>query len=347
MEMAKRIIKSNSSEVDLGFIKAFNDLKKQVSEEKILDRSYPWYILHLSLNLAGMGVGAYLFYIANNIWVILASCMVSAFFTVQWGGIMHDAGHLGIAKSKKWNNFWGRVACSITGTSFSEWNAKHNNHHNHVNEENADSDLMVPVLSYTIERARSRTGWQRRLVPIQNWLYLIIFSVATFSFRVNHFMFLMKFLRSKKGWSEMGIFLVSNFIWLAVPIIMKGWLGVVWVVVVNIAISQYIAHIFAPNHKGMPEIAPGVKLTFFEQQIITARNLVDHWLIDYVYLGLNYQIEHHLFPSCPRPNQPKLAVLVRAFCKKMSLPYEEVKPWDVDRILFTELREVARQFRIA
>ncbi len=345
--MAKRIVKSNTKEKDLGFIQAFNELKKQVAEEKILDRSYPWYILHLSLNLVGMTVGAFLFYISNNILGILASCLVTAFFTVQWGGMMHDAGHLGITKSKRWNNFWGMVACGITGTSFSEWNAKHNNHHNHVNEEDEDGDLKVVVLSYTLERAKNRPLWQQKLIPFQHWLYLPIFSLATFSFRINHFMFLIKFLKNKKGWLELAIFMVSNFVWLVVPIMMKGWLGVAWVIIVNLTISQYIAHIFAPNHKGMPEIAPGVKLTFFEQQIITARNLIDTWLIDYVYLGLNYQIEHHLFPSCPRPNQPKLAKLVRAFCKKMSLPYEEVKPWEVDRILFTELRAVAKQFRIA
>ena len=57
---------------------------------------------------------------------------------------------------------------------------------------------------------------------------------------------------------------------------------------------------FAPNHKGMPTIAPEEELDFLRRQVLTSRNVRGGLLTDFALGGLNYQIEHHLFPSMPR-----------------------------------------------
>ena len=59
---------------------------------------------------------------------------------------------------------------------------------------------------------------------------------------------------------------------------------------------------FAPNHKGMPIVPAGVKMDFFSKQVRTSRNISGGWWATILMGGLNYQIEHHLFPSMPRPH---------------------------------------------
>ncbi len=62
---------------------------------------------------------------------------------------------------------------------------------------------------------------------------------------------------------------------------------------------------------------------FLRRQVLTSRNVRGGWLVDYARGGLNYQIEHHLFPSMPRPNLPRVQSLVREFCTQHDLPYRE------------------------
>ena len=64
----------------------------------------------------------------------------------------------------------------------------------------------------------------------------------------------------------------------------------------------YMGASFAPNHIGMPIIGRDVKLDFFSKQVLTSRNVSGGWWATALMGGLNYQIEHHLFPSMPRPH---------------------------------------------
>jgi fatty acid desaturase len=71
-------------------------------------------------------------------------------------------------------------------------------------------------------------------------------------------------------------------------------------------------------------LSQGQKLPFFYQQVITSRNLADHWLLNFLTGGLNHQIEHHLFPAAPRTHYVVTRPLVQALCAKTGVPYQEV-----------------------
>jgi fatty acid desaturase len=86
----------------------------------------------------------------------------------------------------------------------------------------------------------------------------------------------------------------------------------------------YMGLLFAPNHKGMPvRSGAGEALDWATRQILTARNLVSNRVIDSLYDGLNYQIEHHLFPRMPSGNLRRARPMLRRFCAENSLPYVE------------------------
>jgi fatty acid desaturase len=80
---------------------------------------------------------------------------------------------------------------------------------------------------------------------------------------------------------------------------------------------------FAPNHKGMPIVPADVRIDFLRRQVLMSRNIRGGRLTDVAMGGLNYQIEHHLFPSMPRPGLRKAQPIVRAYCLERGIPYTE------------------------
>jgi fatty acid desaturase len=85
----------------------------------------------------------------------------------------------------------------------------------------------------------------------------------------------------------------------------------------------YLGCTFAPNHKGMPMLTGDDRLDFLRRQVLTSRNVRGGRLIDVLLGGLNYQIEHHLFPNMPTPNLRRAQPIVRAYCARMDISYAE------------------------
>jgi fatty acid desaturase len=85
----------------------------------------------------------------------------------------------------------------------------------------------------------------------------------------------------------------------------------------------YLGASFAPNHKGMPILRRQDEHDFLRRQVLTSRNIRGNWLTDLALGGLNYQIEHHLFPSMPRPNLRRSQPLISEFCRQHGLPYAQ------------------------
>ena len=88
---------------------------------------------------------------------------------------------------------------------------------------------------------------------------------------------------------------------------------------------------FAPNHKGMPLVPATTKLDFLRRQVLMSRNVRGSRFVDFAMGGLNYQIEHHLFPSMPRPNLGARSPLVRAYCERAGRRLHRGRPARVVR----------------
>jgi fatty acid desaturase len=99
--------------------------------------------------------------------------------------------------------------------------------------------------------------------------------------------------------------------------------AVAFIAVQQAVFSVYLGCSFAPNHKGMPLIEPGAEMSFAQRQVVTARNIRGGLFTDLLLGGLNYQIEHHLFPTMPRPNLARAQYLVRPFCLENNFGYCE------------------------
>ncbi|HEY6743210.1 MAG TPA: acyl-CoA desaturase, partial [Lapillicoccus sp.] len=117
--------------------------------------------------------------------------------------------------------------------------------------------------------------------------------------------------------------------------------AVVFVAVQQGAFGLYMGCSFAPNHKGMPILTPGQEPDYLRRQVLTSRNIRGGRLVDFTLGGLNYQVEHHLFPSMPRPNLRRAQVLVRQFCQEHEINYTETSLVTSYRISLQSLHAVA------
>jgi len=80
---------------------------------------------------------------------------------------------------------------------------------------------------------------------------------------------------------------------------------------------------FAPNHKGMAIVPRESKMDFLRKQVLTSRNITGGVPVTSLMGGLNYQIEHHLFPSMPRPALARAREIVKEHCEQQAVPYTE------------------------
>jgi fatty acid desaturase len=110
--------------------------------------------------------------------------------------------------------------------------------------------------------------------------------------------------------------------------------------------SLYLGISFAPNHKGMPIIQTATATSFARRQVVTARNITGGRFTDFMLGGLNYQIEHHLFPSMPRPNLRRAQGLVRDFCVATDLCYREESFIESFRQIVHHLSDVGAASRV-
>ena len=110
---------------------------------------------------------------------------------------------------------------------------------------------------------------------------------------------------------------------------------------------MYLGCAFALNHKGMPIFSESDQVDFLHRQILTSRNIRGGRFVTLVLGGLNYQIEHHLFPSMPRSSLRSAQPIVRAFCAHHDIAYVESGPLESYRHIVRYLRIVGRSSEAA
>ena len=119
--------------------------------------------------------------------------------------------------------------------------------------------------------------------------------------------------------------------------------AVMFLLVNNVLTGLYMGTSFATNHKAMPLMQE--KLEFLRMQVLTARNVKSNPLSDLWYGGLNYQIEHHLFPSMPRNNYGKAGRIIKAFCQKHSIEHYETGVYQTYKEILQHFHQIAAVLR--
>jgi fatty acid desaturase len=321
------------------------ELRRTVVAAGLLERRYGYYAVRGGTCLALLAIAAALpFLLRPAVWLILAAPFL-AFSVVQVALIGHDAGHLEVFRASRSNWALGSLCWTlVAGVGFWYWNDRHNRHHGHTNDPGSDPDLRgegLLAVAYTEEDGASRSGWRRAAVRYQTLLIPIVVALFAFAFRVEGTLFAWRRLRGARRAVELYLLGANGGLWLG-AVVALGWRGLGLFLASQVVAGVYLAAIIAPNHKGMPVWARGARLSFLERQVLSSRNVAPNALWDFLFGGLNYQIEHHLFPTMPRVNLGRARRIVRPFCLQRGLEYTEVGALASYRMVYAALSRLRK-----
>ncbi|MEK6853948.1 MAG: acyl-CoA desaturase, partial [Nanoarchaeota archaeon] len=277
----------------------------------------------------------------SNFWLQLLLVVGLVFAFLQFAGLGHDAGHQAIFSSRKWNDISGQAVLSLfCGIGYNYWVDRHNSHHANPNHEGKDPDLEVFAL--TDKAILERKDLARFLSEKQHLLFVPITTTFIWGMHPRSIIFNLGMKHSVSRWGEF-LLLVAHFalVWVLPFFFLPAWKAAFFIVLLRSLMGVYFGAIVAANHKGMRVVKEGEELGFVEKQVLTARNVKDNFIVDYLYVGLNYQIEHHLFPTMPRNNFKKCKPMAKKFCAENNLDYEELSVIGSYRAILGELKRVA------
>jgi fatty acid desaturase len=305
----------------------YAQLSKQVKKADLMRRRPGYYAVKIAVTLGLFAGGWVAFGLLGRSWyqLFIAGFLAVAFTQVAFLG--HDAGHRQIFNTRRANDLLGFVHGNLlVGLSFGWWIDKHARHHAHPNTEGADPDIGDGVLAFTSGQARSRTSrLGRTFARSQAWLFFPLLLLEGLNLHVASVRSLCD--RSPRRHSrpiEAALLGIHAAIYLtALFVVLPPGQALAFLAVQQGLFGLYMGASFAPNHKGMPVLAAQDKIDYLRRQVLTSRNIRGGQVTDFILGGLNYQIEHHLFPSMPRPNLRRARALIRPYCDRIGVPYRE------------------------
>jgi fatty acid desaturase len=305
--------------------RAYTEVSQVVRETGLLQRARWFYgIVGAAIALAFGGAITGFILLGDTWYQLLIAGALGIIFT-QVAFLAHEAAHRQILVSGPANDRLGRIlAAGIVGISLSWWNNKHNRHHANPNRVGKDPDIEVDTIRFLEEDAAKVSRLGALVTRKQGWLFFPLLTFEGANLHAHAFRHLFSRGKVEDRWLEIGL-IVARFTVLLVPIFWFLPLGMAFAFLgVQLAVfGVYMGASFAPNHKGMPVIAADAKLDFFSKQVRTSRNIRGGWWATALMGGLNYQVEHHLFPSMARPNLAKAREIVIEQCRTRGVPYTE------------------------
>lgn len=311
----------------------YSEILKRVKAEGLLTKKPSFYIKRFAIiSAASVALWALVVVVAATglSWAIaIPAVMLLGVAAAQYGFIAHETSHRQVFLSNKRNDFYGRIIANLfAGLSYGFWMRKHNQHHRTPNQINTDPDIHIRVLAFRTEDMVAKSKPERIITKNQGWLFPVLLTLTGFDLLMDSFVAI--FTKSKNGkalkgrFSEFSMMTFRQGLPIAALMLLFGPIfgALLWVAFM-MTFGLFMGGAFAPNHKGMPLIPEDSKISFFERQVLTSRNVRPSWLKDNLMGGLNYQVEHHLFPSMPRPSLVRAREIVIEFCKEKNIPYTE------------------------
>jgi fatty acid desaturase len=296
-----------------------------VRESGLLHRTRWFYLGLVALLTLALGGAITGFILLGDSWFQLLMAAALGLIFTQFAFLAHEASHRQVLESGPANDRAGRIlAAGVVGISYSWWMTKHTRHHANPNRVGKDPDIEFDTISFTETDAARQRGLLALIARRQGWLFFPLLTLEGLNLHARSIRTLFDRGPVKGRWIELGLIAVRFAVYLG---------AIFWVLPLGMAFAflgvqlavfgVYMGASFAPNHKGMPLIPADVKLDFLSKQVLTSRNISGGLWASALLGGLNYQVEHHLFPNMPRPHLAKAREIVREHCRTLDVPYTE------------------------
>lgn len=297
-----------------------------------------WRLFHKTLVLVPLAVIIYISLLVFTLpaWAALVLCVLMGLTIPAIGfNVMHDACH-GAYSSKRWvNETLGLTMNALGGNAFF-WKQKHNIlHHTYTNIEGLDDDIAQTKLlrQSPTQPHMAIHKYQHIYLPIAYGMTMFMWALygdyrKYFCGRINNTSLQpMKRADHITFWISKVLYV---FFYIVLPIMIVGFVN--WLIgyfIINLITGLILAYVFQLAHavEGPEFESAGVEDKMIEtewavHQVKTTanfapRNKILGWFVG----GLNYQVEHHLFPRISHIHYPALSKIVREQCERFQLPY--------------------------
>lgn len=306
-------------------ISEFSALLHTVRDAGLLRRSRTFYFVNFGvITVAFIAAWVGFAFLHNSWYSLLIAAALGLIFT-QYAFLGHEAAHRQIFESGKANEVAGRILADFfVGMSFSWWMNKHTRHHGNPNTVSKDPDIEPDFIIFLDEDAAKTKGLAAKLTERQGWLFFPALLLEGINLHQHAYRTVFSRKKVDKRAFSITLLMVRNVAYLATVFTFMP-LGMAFAFLgVQLGIfGLYMGASFAPNHIGMPILEADSKVDFLRRQVLTSRNIVGGWFMNIFMGGLNYQVEHHLFPNMPRTHLRKANEIVREYCEVREIPYTE------------------------
>uniref|UniRef100_A0A0R3S3N1 FA_desaturase domain-containing protein n=1 Tax=Elaeophora elaphi TaxID=1147741 RepID=A0A0R3S3N1_9BILA len=256
------------------------------------------------------------------------SALVLGLAWQQLGWLIHEYAHHQHFKNHYWNDIITYIVGNLLqGFSSGGWKEQHNMHHAATNIIGRDGDIdLMPFWAVVPSDLQQMQGsWILKLIPYQHIYWTIAFPFLRISWLLQSIIFVANMSNSPfeviycLSYIKQRLALLLHW---SMVLTQLYYLPTFQIRLIYFFISQLfagflLAHVVTYNHYSTPKFMRN----YVCLQLHTTRNMRPGIFIDWLWGGLNYQIEHHLFPSMPRHNLKTVMPLVKQFCIENNLPY--------------------------
>ena len=312
--------------------------------EKSIKKTGDWRLFIKTFILLGTAAASYFVLMFSHI-SALPALLLAALFGYASAcigfSVMHDANHGSYSPNQKLNDFVGFIASNGLGASSYFWKQKHNIiHHTYTNVDGIDDDIAKSPIIRHCE--------SQKWVPAHKVQHIYLSFVYALS--SIFWIFIMDFTKyfSRKIYTTAAwkltlknhiIFWVTKIYYviffIVIPILVWGWAG--WLagfLISNAVMGLTLSFVFQLAHvventefEHIPlDETKHVETAWAEHQIKTTANFaMNNKVVSWFVGGLNYQIEHHLFPKVSHVHYPAISKIVQEKCREYNLPYNQNK----------------------
>ncbi len=325
----------------------YAELRRIVRSEGLLEPQPLYYFYKLASVVFILALAVSVPFLNPHPLILLLDAALLGFASTQAGLLSHDIIHRQAFRGRVQNHvFRLAVGNLLLGLSHSWWAVKHNAHHANPNHVDKDPDIKIPFVVFAADQIKERARWTHPLIAIQTVVLPVLFLVQALSMRLASVVHLATQPRPPRRLLQSTLFLAHLALYAVLLIAIGDWvLALAFAAVHQAVFGLYNSSVFASNHKGMPLVREGERLDFLREQVLTSRDVDGHPFTDFWYGGLNYQIEHHLFPTMPRNNLPKAQVFVRQFCAEREIPYTSTRLFGAYRETWAHLHRESAALR--
>jgi fatty acid desaturase len=325
----------------------FAALSHLIAGAGLLRRRPGYYSARIGLVTCLYVAGWVTFATVGNSWYQLVVAPFMAIVFAQLALVAHDIAHRQVFRTRRASAIAGLLAGNLgIGMSYGWWMDKHTRHHANPNHEERDPDVLPDLLVWSTRQAERSAGIPRQLGRWQAFLIFPLLTLEGLALQATSVRALTRpKLRHRRAEAALLLLHICAYL-CAVFLVLSPARAIAFLAVHSGLFGVYLGCTFAPNHKGMQMLTDDdEQLDFLRRQVLTSRNVRGGHVMTVLLGGLNYQIEHHLFPSMPTPNLRRARPIVRDYCARIGVPYAEASLADSYRQALRHLHAAGAPIR--